>query len=166
MLDLNEVTNYYSEKFKGADYNFNYKIKSLRLHYLFYSLAPVPRLVFPIGTSDSEKQNQQIEHARIYNSNTFDPKTDKPYASKVTFLLKQGDVTIPLHSVLLNAQALTLMMDLTPFLGDTILDETNLLQIEVSHIKDTDLLILRGAYTGNSTYTFNTGVQTYHHTFD
>lgn len=133
---------------------------------MFNSLAPVPRLVFPIGTSDSEKQNQQIEHARIYNSIVTEPKTNKYYASKVTFYLVQGEDTISLHSVLLNAQALTLTMNLTQFLGDTILDETNLLQVAVSHIEDIDSLVINGAYTGEVTYTFDTGVQTYHHTFD
>lgn len=166
LLDLNKVTTYYTTKFKGEIYNFNYKLSFLKIHYLFNSLAPVPRLIFPIGTSDSEKQNQAIEHARIYNSLAVDPKTNKLYASKVTFYLIQGNNTISLHSVLLNAQPLTLIMDLTQFLGNTILDETNLLQVEVSHIEGMDSVVINGAYTGNVTYTFDSGVQTYHHTFD
>lgn len=130
------------------------------------SLPSVPPLVFPIGTSDSEKQNQKIEHARVYNSITLDPKTNKPYASKVTLYLVQGKNTIPLHSVLLNSQPLTLMMNLTQFLGDTVLDETNLLQIGVSHFEPIDFLLVYGVWRGTATYTFDTGVQTYHHTFD
>lgn len=133
---------------------------------MFNSLAPVPPLIFPIGTSDSEKQNQQIEHARIYNSIVQEPKTKKYYASKVTLYLVQGEETISLHSVLLNAQALTLTMNLTQFLGGTILDETNLLQVGVSHIEDIDLLVINGAYTGEATYTFDAGDQTHHHIFD